>query len=791
MNGESKNEGLSSGKEELLLQVLDASEQMVQVSDVNTFELLYANQPTCEFSGKGRDPLKGETCYQYMMGMDEPCPFCPFLTQGDKASAMAEIDNGEQIFQAKTTLISWHGRPAFVEYAWDVTASRRYQKIYESQVKNLIASIPNAQGVFHVDLDADEVLSINGISALTDGMSSDKGVDALIGEIAAFAPNGDERKEFLETFSSEALRREHGKGQAEVQMELESQFDDGSVREALITARLLMNPTTNHLEGIIYGTDISEEKRKEREQRRALEEALALAEHANRAKTTFLNNISHDIRTPMNAIIGFTALAAAHLDDRKTVQDYLKKISTSGNHLLSLINDVLDMSRIESGLVKIDQNDVHLPDVLHDLRTIIQGSISAKQQDLYIDTQDVVHEDIVTDRLRLNQILLNLISNATKFTPIGGTITIRVSERRSPREGHAVFEFRVKDNGIGMSKEFQRFVFDSFERERSSTVSGIQGTGLGMAITKNIIDMMGGTISINSEEGKGSEFIVKLDCKLVEGANVKAGPIPELEGSRALVVDDDMNTCMGVSKMLRQIGMRPDWTTSGRESVMRAKEACEQADEFKVFIIDWLMPDMSGIAVVRNIRAVIGDSTPIIILTAYDWSDIEAEAREAGVTAFVSKPLFMSELREVLSSRETVEPESELVKTSLAGKKILVVEDNELNQEIAVALLEEAGFVTDVANDGTVAVERMANAASDEYDLILMDVQMPRMDGYTAAREIRTLDDNRKANIPIIAMTANAFEEDRRKAFESGMNGHLSKPIVIDTLVSAIEKASR
>lgn len=536
--------------------------------------------------------------------------------------------------------------------------------------------------------------------------------------------------------------------------------------------------------------DIDAEERAKEEQHKALLDALAAAEHANRAKTAFLNNMSHDIRTPMNAIIGYTALAASHIDNHDMVVDYLSKISVSSNHLLSLINDVLDMSRIESGRVKIEEKDVHLPDVLHDLRTIIQSNIAAKQQSLYIDTQDVVHEDIVTDKLRLNQVLLNIVSNAIKFTPVGGMISVRVLERPCKLDGYTTFEFSVKDNGIGMSQEFQEHIFESFTREQTSTVSGIQGTGLGMAITSNIVEMMGGTINVKSEEGKGSEFTVVIDCK-VSDAVVKYEPIPELQGARALVADDDTNTCMSVSKMLKQIGMRADWTVSGKEAVIRAKEAFNEGDEFKAFIIDWLMPDMNGVETVRRIRKVIGESTPIIILTAYDWSDIEAEAREAGVTAFVMKPLFMSELRDVLSRPVCVQkrsPEQGVSEADFTGKRILLVEDNMLNQEIAQTILEEAGFEVDTADDGIYAVEKVAQASADRYDLILMDIQMPQMNGFVATREIRTLGDNRKANIPIVAMTANAFDEDKKAAFEAGMDGFLSKPIDIKEVLKTLAK---
>ena len=524
------------------------------------------------------------------------------------------------------------------------------------------------------------------------------------------------------------------------------------------------------------------------EKQRALSDALITAEHANRAKTDFLNNMSHDIRTPMNAIIGFTALAASHMDHPEQVKDYLQKITVSSQHLLSLINDVLDMSRIESGKVTIEEANVHLPDVIHDLRTIIQANITAKQQELLIDTQDVKHEDIITDKLRLNQVLLNILSNAIKFTPVGGTIRFRLAEEPSPRADIANYVFRIKDNGIGMSEEFQKTIFEAFTRERTSTVSGTQGTGLGMAITKNIVAMMGGTISVWSEEGKGSEFVVRLPCKIGE-SEAQAAKIPELQGLRALVADDDTNSCLSVSAMLRDIGMRPDWTNYGKEAVIRAKEAKDQGDEFKVYIIDWMMPDLNGIETVRRIRRIVGDDAPIIILTAYDWSDIEDEAREAGVTAFCSKPIFMSELRSVLAKPFLVEKtatDEAPAAVDFAGKRILLAEDNEMNQMIAVAILENAGFTIDIASNGEEAVEKMEQAPDGTYDVILMDIQMPKMDGYEAARRIREMENQNKATIPIVAVTANAFEEDRKVALEAGMNGHLAKPYDINAIMQTL-----
>ena len=527
------------------------------------------------------------------------------------------------------------------------------------------------------------------------------------------------------------------------------------------------------------------------EQNRKLEIALQHEGAANRAKREFLFNMSHDIRTPMNAIIGFTSLAATHIDNREQVLDYLKKISTSSQHLLSLINDVLDMSRIESGKVKIEEKAVHLPDLVHDVRSIIQPNVAAKRLSLFIDTMDIEDEDIITDPLRLNQILLNILSNAIKFTPTGGMISIRIAQKNGAPKGCVCYEFRIKDNGIGMSEEFQKHIFEEFSREESSTVSGIQGTGLGMSITKNIVDLMGGTIALTSEPGKGSEFIVTL-CFTRSGQKAEPKQLPQLEGLRALVADDDTNTCLNVSTMLSKIGMRPEWTISGKEAVIRTKYAVEQGDEFSVYIIDWLIPDMNGIEIVRQIRKVIGNRCPIIILTAYDWADIEDEARAAGVTAFCEKPLFLSELRRVLAEPFRAEPASEPAQPTAAdlkGKKLLLVEDNELNREIALEILKEAGFVVDTAEDGAVAVQKIKQAAPGQYDLILMDIQMPNLDGYEATRQIRALPDAEKANIPIFAMTANAFEEDRQNALAAGMNGHIAKPLDVPHLLHVLADA--
>ena len=446
----------------------------------------------------------------------------------------------------------------------------------------------------------------------------------------------------------------------------------------------------------------------------------------------------------------------------------------------------------------LEESLCSLPDILHGIRSIVQADIRAKQLDFYIDAVDVLSEDIYCDRLRLNQVLLNLLGNAIKYTSAGGIISMRILEKPGAPAGYANYEFYVKDTGIGMSEEFVSHIFEPFERERNSTISRIQGTGLGMAITKNIVDMMNGSISVSSEQGVGTEFKVSLTFRLDNGPRMPQ-TIPALKGCRALVVDDDFNTCDSVSYMLQQIGLRAEWTLSGREAVLRTHQAVMRGDNYSVYVIDWLMPDMNGVEVARRIRKEMGEDVPIIVLTAYDWSDIEEEAREAGVTAFCCKPLFMSELRRCLCSvvdfaeelSEEIAPETQKAPAQIPPQfhtgRILLAEDNELNQEIATVILTEAGFTVDVAENGQIAVEKLRAAAPGTYQLVLMDIQMPVMDGYTAARAIRSLENQEIASVPILAMTANAFEEDRRQALSCGMNGHIAKPINIETMFETLK----
>ncbi len=604
------------------------------------------------------------------------------------------------------------------------------------------------------------------------------------------------REDYQRTVNVDYLKDQYSQGNMEVDVD----YWGGAGGEELMCFRqsfiMTADEDTGDLIAMVVSKDITEQEKKQREQTQALQDALMQAQHANQAKTTFLSNMSHDIRTPMNAIIGFATIAASHMDREEQVKDCLQKILSSSNHLLGLINDILDMSRIESGKLQIHNQECNIPELMHNLVNIIQPQVKAKQLEMFIDTFEVANEDVIADPLKLNQIFINLMGNAVKYTPAGGTVSFRITQHTTFKHGWGEYQFVIKDNGIGMSREFVEHIFEPFERETTATRSGIQGAGLGMAITKNIIDMMGGEITVESEVGKGSTFTVKLSLKL-QDIEKSAEQIKELEGLRSLVVDDDLNVCDSVSRMLKSIGLRSEWTTSGREAVYRARSAHDEGDPYHTYIIDWQMPETSGIETARRIRGVVGDDAPIVILTAYDWSDIEEEAKAAGVTAFCAKPLFMSDLKAALLAAnnlgDTVQSQTENVwtKEDYSGKRLLLVEDVELNREIAEVILSEAGFVIELAPDGTDAVAMIKQSAEGYYDAVLMDVQMPVMNGYEATKAIRALRREDVKNLPIIAMTANAMEEDKETALKSGMDAHIAKPLDIGLLMGVLQRFLR
>ena len=524
-----------------------------------------------------------------------------------------------------------------------------------------------------------------------------------------------------------------------------------------------------------------------RQQIRQLEEARQEALMANKAKSEFLSNMSHDIRTPMNAIVGMTAIAIANMDNMQQVQNCLRKIALSSKHLLGLINDVLDMSKIESGKMTLNMDQVSLREVMDSIVSIVQPQVKAKNQKFDVSIHDIESENVLCDSVRLNQIMLNLLSNAIKFTSDGGSIRVAMYEEESPKgEEFVRIHFHVEDNGIGMTPEFREKIFESFTREDSARVRKTEGTGLGMTITKYIIDAMGGTIQVKSELGEGTEFHVILD---LEKAEIQEADMI-LPKWNMLVVDDDRQLCESTVSALKSIGIDADWTLDGQSAIEMVKRSHEKHEDYHVILLDWKLPDMDGIETARRIRRYMGDQVPILLISAYDWSEIEDSARSAGVTGFIGKPLFKSTLyhglRPYAEGIEQAQEATEL-SASLNGIKILLAEDNDLNWEIAEELLSELGMELERAENGQICIDMFQNSEVGYYNAVLMDLRMPVMTGYEAAWGIRKLD-REDSDIPIIAMTADAFAEDIKRCLDCGMNAHVAKPIDVQEVARLLEK---
>lgn len=790
-----------SNKVNLLESILNDSNQLVQMSYLDDMTMVYVNETAKRFRG-GNENHAGRHCYEYMMGLEEQCPFCPLLQQNGQVSACKEVDNGTQVFSVKTTLTQWHGRDAFIEYAADVTPSRRAQQGFEMQMRTLINSIPEAQGIMHFDLTDNVCISVNG--SATNNLKTVKEnvpVNVTLEQTFSFIPDDQARAETFKTFNRDALIAAYENGTVELSREVQSYFDDGTIRWARITARIILNPQSDHIESILYGMDISEEIEQrqafeqethqhlalfntlakdylnvyliqpktdsirvlkldgymtaglsqdrsaeypysriyeqyivdrvhpddqnslrkamslpmvmdelakypeyigtyriledgqthfyqfkyrladnnegvvagfqnidstiatEREQQDLLKMALTAAEEANEAKSAFLSSMSHDIRTPLNAIIGFNNLATEHLDDRKALEHYLENVRVSSNHLLDLINDVLDMSHIESGKIEVNEQPMHLLHMFDDLRTIIGGSADAAGLDLVFDTSNIIHENVLADELKLKKVLVNILGNAVKFTDAGGTVTFRAKEKQLRSSDYAHFIFSVTDTGIGMSEDFQKHVFEAFAREHEQTSEAASGTGLGLSIAKSLVNYMNGTIHVESAPGKGSTFVVTIHLR---------------------VIDEPL--------------------------------------------------------------------------------DKEWEARHSSLSEHSRDASF------------------------LRGKKVLLVEDNDLNREISAEILKAAGLSVSTAPDGAIAVDIIEASDPQAFDIVLMDIQMPNMNGYEATRAIRKLSDPRRASVPIIAVTANAFSNDRDEALAAGMDGHIAKPIDIGMLMDKMSE---
>lgn len=619
--------------------------------------------------------------------------------------------------------------------------------------------------------------------------------DEFYGRFAEKIVTDEYRDTFIEGTKAEKLRAAFDRGETEHIIEFAGYFIDGKLVIMRQTMLLFEDLKTNCIIGLCNCKDITEAKRKEFESRQALKDAFDSAMLANQAKSDFLSRMSHDIRTPMNAIIGMTAIAGAHIADRERVKDCLSKISVSSRHLLGIINDILDMSKIESGKINLNEEDFNLSDLLKNLFDMVRPQVKERGHELKVRVHDIKHEDVIGDSLRIQQAFVNIMSNSIKYTPEGGVITVSVTEKPTPQNKMACYEFIFEDNGIGMEQEFIDKIFEPFERAEDLRISKIQGTGLGMAITKNIVSMMGGEIAIESEVGKGSKFTITIFLKLQDTVETDTAPLADLP---VLVVDDDVISCENTSLMLKDIGMDSEWVLTGREAVKKVEERNIAGNDYFAIIVDWKMPDMNGVETTREIRKIVGDKMPIIIISAYDWTDIELEARAAGANAFIGKPAFKSNLSKLfmhMVAGDSVQEEKEeapvAAEFDFSSIRVLLVEDNDLNREIASEILKETGMKIEEAENGKQAVDMFLSAPEKYYDLILMDIQMPVMNGYDATVAIRSLGKKESKSIPIIAMTANAFYEDVNAAISVGMNEHIAKPLDIKKLMECIYRWTR
>lgn len=545
------------------------------------------------------------------------------------------------------------------------------------------------------------------------------------------------------------------------------------------------------VKALLASMDVSQEKKAEIESHKALKDAYRAAENASRAKTEFLSNMSHDIRTPMNAIIGLTAIAGANIESQDRVVECLGKITKSSRHLLGLINEVLDMARIESGRMSLAEEDFSLPELVDNLLTLTKPAIDEHHHQLEVHVEHIEHEAVCGDSLRIQQVFVNLMSNAVKYTPDGGNITLTIKEKPNGFSELGCYEFSIEDNGIGMTPEFQKIMFEPFSRADDHRTTKVQGTGLGMAIARNIVNLMNGDIRVESAPNKGTKITVTVYLKLQENEKEQEKELLDLP---VLVVDDDKTCCESTVATLQEIGIAGEWVLTGKEAVERCAARHKTGRDYFAVILDWKMPEMDGIATARRIRECVGEEVTIIILTSFDFSEIEEEARAVGVNAFMAKPLFRSRLTATLRQFTSGKKEKnarnyleDFAKENYAGKRILLVEDNALNREIATEIIGMTGVTIDIAENGKIAVEKVMEAPEKWYDLIFMDIQMPIMNGYEATAAIRALAGSR-GKVPIIAMTANAFAEDVQLAKNTGMNEHIAKPLDLNKLNDVLKQ---
>lgn len=756
----------------------------VYISDMDSYELLYLNDTSYESLHKAPDEVLGHKCYEIIQGRTSPCPFCTNDKLREDSFYEWEFDNPllKKRFMIKNRIINWEGHRARIELSHDMQ-SPEYKLAKKDRERNaLIDVVPG--GFARVDArDMETVLWYSGAFLDLIGYTKEQFEKELHSKCSYVHPDDLERSVAIMQSSIDTSQK------AVTESRIITR--DGVVKTLIMTFSYVS--AEDSWDGIpsFYsaGIDVTKDREEQLRQRRALEDAYQTSKVANEAKTNFLFTMSHDIRTPMNAIMGMSVIAQANMENPEKLRDCLGKISSSSRHLLGLVNEVLDMSKIESGKIDLVSEPVSLSELFEDVLNICRPLVQAKGQELRTMTDHVHHETVITDRGRLQQVLMNLLSNAIKYTPEGGTITLRLREHTPVIPGRGQYEFTVTDNGIGMSKEFVAHIFEPFSRAEDSRISKIQGTGLGMTITENIVRMMNGTIEIKSAPEEGSEFIVAVSLAFGDDETYSK----ELLGLPVLVVDDDQVVCESAAELLNELGMCGEWVLSGREAVVRIVDAHERAEDFFSVILDWKMPDMDGLETVRAIREKVGRHTPIIVISSYDYSDIEEEFLLAGADAFLTKPLFKSRMAYTLGQFCQLNPSdsvslSEKTIPAYAGKRILLVEDNEINREIAAELLQMQNILVEEAENGQQAVEKFSVSAPGTYDCILMDIQMPVMDGCEAAKEIRALPRKDAQEIPILALTANAFASDLGKTLLAGMNDHIAKPIDMEHLLDVLQR---
>lgn len=757
----------------------------VYVSDMDTYELLYLNPYICETLGTTAGQALGCKCYEVIQGRSTPCPFCTNDKLREEETYEWEFDNPllKKTFVIKDRAVDWEGRRGRIELAYDIQ-SAEYRLAKKDQERNaIIRTVPG--GFARVDArDMRTALWYGGGFLDMIGYTQEQFEDELHSRCTYVHPDDIER-------AARIMEKARETGEKTV-VEGRIITRDGTIK--ILTMTYSYVSAEDSWDGIASfysaGIDVTRERAEQTRQRQALEDAYQAARIANEAKTNFLSAMSHDIRTPMNAIMGMAVIAQANLANPEKLTDCLSKIGTSSRHLLGLINEVLDMSRIESGKIDLSSEMVSLPDLMEEVISICRPLSGQKHQKLYISADRVRHEKVVTDMGRLQQVLMNLLSNAVKYTPDEGTISLRLRELPSIIQGRGQYEFIVTDNGIGMSEEFLRHIFEPFTRAEDSRISKIQGTGLGMTITENIVRMMNGTIEVSSRLGQGSRFIFAVTLELCEEEELCSR---ELAGLPVLVVDDDQAVCESASELLKELGMRGDWVLSGKEAISRIADARCRGEDYFFVILDWQMPGMDGLETVRAIRKNLGSDVPIIIISAYDYSAIEEEFLQAGANAFIAKPLFKSRMacafhRFCRSNPLEISALPEHAQSALTGRRVLLVEDNDLNREIAAELLQMQGITVDMAENGKQALEKFRESKLNGYGCILMDIQMPVMDGYEATESIRALHREDAGSIPILALTANAFASDLGKAHSVGMNDHIAKPIDLQHLMEVLQR---